>query len=396
MDMEVAQYCKSLESVFSGVDFPHMLGGGWLNLVTLALLGSTFLMIVLYMVANLFKIPKLEAWTRVELFQIGLTALFAVMLAWSVQGMCNWDVTFMDPGQYGGIKGPAIMAECGYPDATIVSAFCVSTQYLEKVKRRGNYVFEALIYLNYLVSYLFKMRWESKPMGIGYTLDPLAGFQQLQNVFLVSISGFTISYLSLLIQIRMLDFFLIAMPYFFLPIGLLMRSFAPTREFGGAVMGFAITSLFFFPLIIVTNDIIVYTAFDEITKVAEEQHNRGIYQGIKIKPQETNKNFNPLIGMYESNPESNGKPVEKADSPNPEKISKFFTTPDPNTAGMTMSKDSKKLGTYIWPVTSWVMIYVVASVILPILNFMVYVEIARGLSGLFGTEMDLTNLTRMI
>ena len=40
--------------------------------------------------------------------------------------------------------------------------------------------------------------------------------------------------------------------------------------------------------------------------------------------------------------------------------------------------------------------YIVAAVILPIINFMVYIEVARQMTAFLGTQMDLSNLTRMI
>jgi len=57
---------------------------------------------------------------------------------------------------------------------------------------------------------------------------------------------------------------------------------------------------------------------------------------------------------------------------------------------------SKRLTTtLLWPF-SILIVYAMAAVLLPIINFLVYIEIARGLSKTLGAEMDLSNLTRMI
>jgi hypothetical protein len=38
----------------------------------------------------------------------------------------------------------------------------------------------------------------------------------------------------------------------------------------------------------------------------------------------------------------------------------------------------------------------VAAIVLPVINFIVLVEIARGFTALLGEEVDVSNLTRLI
>jgi hypothetical protein len=74
----------------------------------------------------------------------------------------------------------------------------------------------------------------------------------------------------------------------------------------------------------------------------------------------------------------------------------YFTDPDPSAKNQLVSLRSDKLAaSLIWP-TQVLMVFSIAAVLLPIINFMIYIEIARELSKLMGTEMDLSNLTRMI
>jgi hypothetical protein len=42
------------------------------------------------------------------------------------------------------------------------------------------------------------------------------------------------------------------------------------------------------------------------------------------------------------------------------------------------------------------MLYVMAAVILPVINFAILVEIARSLTSMLGEDLDVSNLTRMI
>jgi hypothetical protein len=42
------------------------------------------------------------------------------------------------------------------------------------------------------------------------------------------------------------------------------------------------------------------------------------------------------------------------------------------------------------------MLYFIAAVVLPVINFAVLAEVARALTHLLGEEIDISNLTRMI
>lgn len=285
--MDIPSYCLALTgSSPYGVSnpayypFPNVLGEHWYVLIWLGLLGSALLLALVYMAGNFLRIPKLDAWAKFELFQVLATAALVLFIGAWVWGMCTWDVSFLDPARYQGAEGLATMAACGAhvnvngvsglrPDGQpTVTPYCVAQSYLQKVKARGDDIFQAMLALNYGLSYALRITWESRPVGIGYTIEPLAGLQQIQNIFLVGVSGFMLSYLSTLIQMRVLDYFLISMPFFFIPLGALLRCFAPTREFGGSVVGMGIASLLFFPLILTINDVALYKSFDTATRLA--------------------------------------------------------------------------------------------------------------------------------
>ncbi len=480
----IPNYCATL--AFSPTSIPNVLGGSWMHLVFLGLLASALLMVMVMMASRVLHIPKLDAWSRHEFFQIAATAALALFIGVWLYGMCSFNVSFLsnnpNDGIYYGSRGESIVRDCGdlqknasgdlvVPrDASknvIVTPFCAAQGYLMKVSKRGGDVFQSLIGLNAAMSYLFRMTWESRPLGIGYTLEPLAGFQQLQNVFLVGVSGFMVSFLSLIIQMRILDFMLVSVPFYFMPLGLLMRGFTPTREFGGALVGFGIASLFFFPLILMLNDLIVYSSLDEVTRqvpalndklfpnatkvltfpspidlsyfnegdtigsastqefyisaILDQAQDRLVFESSPVghryvarwevaggtkqtvvyqlnylfDPAKSGSRININSGLYADQFDSNGKPVPRTDSSTKKSVS-FFTDPDPSAPNEPVSPDSKKLATMLfWP-AEMVMIFSVAAVLLPIINFLIYIELARQLTRMFGAEMDLSNLTRMI
>lgn len=395
--VDIPRYCTSLEdSLFGQSYFPNVLGESWAYLVLLAILGLAFFNVLLYFASQLFRIPKLEAWARFELFQVFANAVLLIFIAGWVYGMCHWDASFlykMMDGDAAQAKIDGIISDCGLGEGAELTPYCAAQSYLDRVKTRGDDIYQILIGVNYVLSYIFKMTWNSSPMGIGYSIEPLAGLQQLMNVFLVTISGFIISYLSVLIQMRVLDFFLIAMPFYFIPLGILMRSFAPTREFGGAVLGFAFASLLFYPLILVMDDLLVYSSFEAATQNAHEVLAQ--MQTSELSPENDAWIIDENYGMYEPSANAEGMLAERADA-GADRVSRFFTQAPAERMKGVVTDETFRFGQTLFFANQVVFTYIIAAVILPIINFMVYIELARQMSAFLGTQMDLTNITRMI
>ena len=95
----VQNYCATL--LFSPTSIPNVLGGSWMHLVFIGLLLSAFLMVMILMAGRLLKIPKLEAWSRHEFFQIGATAALALYLGGWMWGKCSWNGSFLSADRYG-------------------------------------------------------------------------------------------------------------------------------------------------------------------------------------------------------------------------------------------------------------------------------------------------------
>jgi len=419
--VDIPDYCRSLDSAFLSENaFENALGGDWLSLVFLGLMGMVLFLAFLYMSSQMFRLPKVEAWARFELFQVFLTAVIAVSIAFALYGMCHWDSTFMY-GPNGGASADLIAESkelCGMGGVEEFTPYCAAQGFLQKVKVRGDDVMQILIGINYIMSYLFKMTWNSSPMGIGFAVEPLAGFNQIMNVFMVAISGFIVSYLSVLVQMRVLDYFLISVPYYFLPLGLLLRSFAPTREFGGAVIGFGIASLFFYPMLLVLNDAILFAPFDafiDSSAVAANMYGGGDYSEldaylkantelgidkIAAEPIRSAEEINENFGIY-NGVDGYGMPEDRKDIRTEDtgrKVGGFFADAelDSDTFQNIVAGKTWDLGNMIfWPY-QLIFIYAMASVLLPLINFVIYVEIARELTQILGVQMDLTNITRLI
>ncbi|MFH1306780.1 MAG: hypothetical protein ABIH83_03975 [Candidatus Micrarchaeota archaeon] len=402
--LNIPAYCRSLDTMLTPTEFANVLGGNWMSLVFTAILAMIFFLVLAFFASRFFRIPKLEAWSRFELFQMAANAVLIIMLAGWMYGMCSFDVAFLYNWAEGGDASARILEineDCfemyEYAGGDKVTPFCASQSYLKRVKARGDDVYQVMVGVGYILSYMFKLTWNSHPIGIGYSLEPLAGFQQIMNIYLVAVSGFILSYLSVLVQMRILDFFMISMPYYFIPLGLLLRCFEPTREFGGSVLGFGFASLLFFPLIIMMNDFIVYSSFEEATKKAHELRDEFNADNMgRINAPDDAQGFSDEFNNYEPGANDAGMLERKEPDESVENAAKFFTEADPDDKQQIVSGETYKIGQTIFFPYQVLLVYVVAAVVLPIINLMIYIEVARQLTHFLGTQMDLTNLTRMI
>ncbi len=378
-----------LPSVFDSIGVArHSLMGSWLGFSLVALLATASAIIIAYLVSQLLRNAKLEAWSKFEFFQVLATAGLAMLIAGHVWAMCTWDVSIFDKERY----TPANYPDCAATvnGKAVITPYCVASDFLEDIKKRGEDIFQILLAVNYGFHYLFKSVWENRAVGMGYTAEPLGGVLQLQNLFLIGIMGFMVSYLSIIVQQRVLEYFLLSMPFFFMPLGIVLRSFTPTREFGGTLMAIAYSSVFFYPLTIAMNDMVVFSDMKGFTGTSEQQfisefeaYTRDASGASTLWQQGVQT---PNGGMLD--------PMKGGDYINKGMWGSFRGIAA--ASGLPSNKETEQLTYFMfWP---WrmIMIYFIAAVMLPIINFIIYVEIARNTSRIFGSEVDLTNLTRLI
>jgi len=225
----------------------------------------------------------------------------------------------------------------------------------------------AYILLSYMmvfgtwVSLLTNITWASSPMSVGSTETPLQSFGQLNNILFMLVSGFSLSFMLVQMQQKMVEYIAMAVLYYMMPFGVFFRAFEPTRQFGGTLIGLSIALLFFYPLMLSLNDYVVYEPVKSATTDLTTQLSN-INSGSSAAP--------------------TGAQVI-ADLP------KLSNPTDRNEliSGVT--------GTTFFLLKP-LMVYLFAAVILPVINFIVLVETTRALTKTFGEEIDVSNLTRLI
>jgi len=331
-----------------------ILGAGWAEVSFLALLFSLFMLAVIYMAAAFFRNQQLLAWTKFELFQILGTAVIFVFTLAVVTGMCSFSLEFLFP------PGSEMHG---------LNMYQVAESYFAKLEYVGQLLFAYMMYVVKVINFLTRVQWISNPMGLGMTDSPLEGIGQLNSVFFYMVSGFVTSYLLLHFQMRIMDYMAVASLFYLFPFGIFFRSFEPTRGFGGALIGISIAFFLFYPLTIAFNYYLIWDPF-----------------------------YNPSHGMQQSLSQG----IENAD----QKLDPSQKSLDPTElrdTGLQQIGDRQGSEGMIGGIATGAifilqpaMLYFMAAVALPILNFIVLVEITRALTKFLGEEIDVSNLTRLI
>jgi hypothetical protein len=314
---------------------------------------------LVYMLANVLRNQGLIAWTKFELFQV-LASVVLFLAVWMMMlGACNWDMDFLNP-RYTGLN-----------------MYDIVDMYFNDLKVMGYYLFACLNYVVKMINLLAKVTWLSSPLGLGMHDSPMESMGQINSVFFFVIGGFFTSMILLWLQMRMMDYMALASIYYLMPFGVFFRAFEPTRKFGGTLMGIAITFLLFYPMAVVFNDYIMSkTLYEELSDRGLASTMEEIEGGLDAGGESIYINPKVLKESYEQVRNEENKQSEE----DYEKI-----------AGIGASVTN---GAFL--LLRPIMIYVIAAVFLPVINFIVLVEIARGLTHLMGEEVDVSNLTRLI
>lgn len=355
-DLLAGPICRQL---FTGSPPPFpdsfgALGSSWMALTSVALLSSLFILALVYIFSQFLRNQQLIAWTKFELFQIlgtAVIALFAILAM--VEGMCTFDMTFLGEGGPG--PNPYIVG--GHK----MNMYQISANYFASVEKVGGLLFVQMMWLVKVINFVSQVMWTSSPLGVGSSEKPLESMGQANNLLFLLVSGYVVSFLLLQLQIRMMEYLSLASLYYFFPFGVFFRAFEPTRAFGGTLIGLALAFNLFYPIIIVFNDYLMYNT------VAQQKLE--LENALSM----TNANI-PTTQMNAARAGDQGGALDRTATGN-------FVS------GITGS---------LYFILKPAMLYFIAAVVLPIINFILLVEVARGITRMFGEEVDVTNLTRLI
>jgi hypothetical protein len=359
-------------------------------LAALAVSVSAVLLGALYAWGSIFKNPQLHAYVKGELYELVITALLVPLIYASVMAMGTLTL---------GSFIPADIIPVGNCVNALPTDTCVSTtpntliydaaaQYYDRVEKDMAGWLEMNYVLNMYVDQIASVTPYSRPLGIGLVASPLAGLASpLKQLLYQMTSALAIAFVINRAQLVVYIFSLQAFLNYYLPIGIFLRSFTPTRRLGGTIIGVAVAFLFVFPAI----STITYTMF---------------YSPLG-GPMVT---FRSMVTYYMSDP---------CDNPatNPDKVcflGHFRQFYESNFTGVgagmidLLGGAVGGLGSMLQSIVGnaflVLMLLPMSAVswafamgfIVPAFNVIIFTQAAKGLSTSFGDEVDISSLTRLI
>ncbi len=207
----------------------------WQMFTGAALLFSIAAIVFLYLVNRFFQNSEGAAWSKLELYEVFVTVVIIIAVAAATDQACK---------VHAGMLFPGTSIPSGY------NIYQASVYYLEEFSSSLMYITTALYAMYCWMDPLASMTFTGKPLGIGTAIQPTAGIAAtikpgLTNAFNMLIIGYVINK----VQIFLVDFVSFGFLKYYLPLGVVLRSFAPTRRIGGTIIAIALGFLFVYPFL---------------------------------------------------------------------------------------------------------------------------------------------------
>lgn len=347
---------------------------GWAAISGVALMTSVVVLALIYLWGTLFRNSQLIAYVKSELTEVLFTGILMVMIYLAVGALNTLQV--------GSFLPDALLPQDVNPADSV---FAVTSKYYEKVGSDMS----GWLNLNYLFSMYVDQAASvtpyARPLGVGLVASPMAGLaspikQLLYNMSVALSVAFIINHAQLVVYVFALQAFL----NYYLPMGIFLRAFTPTRRIGGTLIGVALTFLFVFPALSTISYSMFYNRCDT-----------GDGCGPLVS-------FGSLLNQYLGDVTTGSFQ---------DRFNNFFGN---NFSGGTgglldmMGSAFGALGTLfqnlvggsllmlmIFPISivSWAF---AIGFIMPAFNIIIFSQAAKGMSKSLGDEVDISSLTRMI
>ncbi|MGB9719113.1 MAG: hypothetical protein ACPL06_00780 [Candidatus Anstonellales archaeon] len=337
----------------------------FLGLSFLALLVSSFYILFFYFWGKLTSNPNTDVWVKGELYEIGATVFIVlVFLPIFLNVACAFKL-----GDY--------------------NIFETAHLYLESLKASITAVMDVLALGYAAVDMIASVSIKASPFGLGLSANDVgAGVIALwKPIILQMTNALTLGYIFASAQTVILEYFTYGMVTKILPLGILLRSFTPTRKVGGMLLGLSLGLLFLYPLILTLNYLLVKDYL--VVSWDEKSHGWKLDESFRSVGSDILNAAIPMdpdASFWENFFKIAGEVVSIVGS-----IAFAITT------GLGFVILAWVIITALWgAIISGAYLGIVAGIILPALNTVILIQGIRYFTYLFGEELDITTLTRMV
>ncbi len=222
---------------------------GWRSIAILALVVSSVLMAFLYFFSVLFRNDGLKNFVRLEYTELFVSALLVIAIVGLISLVSNMGIGSLIPS--------SSMPPGVNPDSNIYN---LTESYFNEVGEDMGVWLEMNYILTVYVDSYASVTPYARPMGVGLVASPLAGLASPFKTLLNNMSSaLAVAYIINYAQLYVFLFTLAASLYYFIPLGLILRCFSPTRRLGGSLIGLGVSFLLVFPILYCLNYMMFYS-----------------------------------------------------------------------------------------------------------------------------------------
>jgi len=337
---------------------------GWAGLSGMALSVSAVLLAFIYLLGTIFKNPQTIAYVKSELFELFVSAFMIITLFGLIAAIASISI--------GTILPPSMVPA----NAQSYTVFDASKYYYEQVGSDMEVWLNMNYAINMWIDQMASVTPYARPLGVGLVASPLAGMaapikQLLYNMTVALSVAYVVNYAQLYVFVFSLQAFL----KYYLPAGIFLRAFTPTRRLGGTLIGVSAAFLFIFPVLSTITYVIMYNSTGPMVS------------------------FNSMIGDYFGDTTIDGMRAH---------METFFTSNFTSGLSDLVTSAFGGIGSMLQnfvgglflsfvllPVATVGIAFAVGFVI-PAFNILIFTYAAKGLSKSFGEEVDISSLTRLI
>jgi len=337
----------------------------FLGLSFLAFIVSSFYILFFYFWGKLTSNPNIDVWVKGEIYEIGATAFIVLLLLpLFLNVACAFKI-----GDY--------------------NIFETASAYLESLKASITIVMDAMAGGYAVIDLITSISIKASPLGLGLSSNDVgAGIVALWKPIILQITNaLTLSYIFASAQTVVLEYFTYGMITKILPLGILLRSFTPTRRVGGMLIGLSLGLLFLYPLILTLN----YFLIKDYLVVSWNPKSNAweLDEGFKTVLEDIGKSLIPIDSndsFWRNFFHTAGEVVSILAS-----ILFMFTT------GFWFVLLALGIIMIVWgAIVAGAYLGVVAGIILPAINAVILIQGVRYFTYLFGEELDITTFTRLV
>ncbi|MCI0504320.1 hypothetical protein L0Y65_06465 [Candidatus Micrarchaeota archaeon] len=345
---------------------------------------SAVILAFIYVWGSLFRNAQLHAYVKSELYELVVTAIMIPMIYGAVAAMGSLTLGSFVPAELIPVDNTPLTS-VGTTENTLI--YDATAQYYQRVENDMSGWLEMNYIINMYVDQVASVTPYARPLGIGLVASPLAGFasplkQLLYQMTVALALAFVINHAQLVVYVFSLQAFL----KYYLPLGIFLRAFVPTRRLGGTIIGVALAFLFVFPAVSVITYTMFYSPLGGPLVTFRMMLTQYMGEGCDPQSQPNQVCFaGHFKNFYQSNFTGVGGSMVDLVGGVFGGLGSLLQSVVGNMFLMLM----------MFPigVVSWAF---AIGFIVPAFNVIIFTQAAKSLSKSFGEEVDIGSLTRMI